>query len=327
MTPYDVMLSLSQLNLAQSFPMRLHPQYQEIESVVEAICQSLDIKLPHYSNYQSMPYFMFPDTSVERLMALSLLSNLLYYIDDLYDRHKAQPHPEAALLPARFKRVIKIFAQGQSAMPDEYHRLYDAALALHHQFLLLSNDKWFSDFVFILTSHLMATRPLSQQEDYAGVQDYFCVREHDGGIWTSIKSIEFAGHFFLPDEICAHPHIQHMSVLCGRIATLTNDLFSYEKEVIRMGSNFNLVSVLMQTESLTFEQAVQRSIDSINEDIDQFLMACEMRPDFGSDDLNAKVDQYVQGLHDILSATWHWQMSTDRYRSATSPFVELRLSA
>jgi len=324
----NTLLSLRDLHLAQHFPQRIHPRSEEVEYFVDNLCESLDIKLDHYHNYQSMPYFMFPDTTIERLVALSVLSNLLYYIDDLYDRHKTDPHPESQHLPKIFKRVIRIFCVGQEAMPQEHHLFYDVALALHQHFLDLSTETWFLNFAEVLTAHLMATRPSSdsEPETYTSVQDYFCIREQDGGIWTSIKSIEFAADIFLPHLIHEHSHIQHMSIVCGRIATLTNDLFSYEKEVIKMESQFNLIVVLMQTESLCFEQAVQRAIEAINDDIAEFLYACQTMPDFGSDALNQGADMYKQGLCDILSATWHWQMSTDRYRSTTSPFVELRLA-
>ncbi len=326
MTSDNDLLCLSDLHLAQHFPLRLYPQFEEIETIISDISQTLNIKLPHYHNYQSMTYFMFPDTTAERLVALSLLSNLLYYIDDLYDRHKLHPHPETLDLPRHFKKVIEIFCLGDAAMPCQQHLLYDTALALHHHFLQLSNPTWFEHFVKVLTEHLMSTRPqsMTEPEHYNSAEEYFRVRELDGGIWTSINSIEFAANRFLPQKIHNHPHIHDMSLLCGRIATLTNDLFSYEKEVIDMGSQFNLLAVLMQSAGLTFEQAVHCAIESINYDTAKFVEACDTVPDFGTMDLNTDVQMYIQGLRDILSATWYWQMATDRYRSPTSPFVELR---
>jgi hypothetical protein len=320
-------LSLAELELGQNFPLRVHPQWEEVEGIVDDISQKLDIILPHYDNYKTMPYFIFPETSVERLVALSVFSNLLYYIDDCYDRHKTDPHPETADLPRIFKQTIKIFCQGDAAMPAERHRLYDVARALHDYFLELSNDAWFHRFTHALAAHLISTTQGTSTtglKQYASAEEYFHIRELDGGIWTTMYSIEFAADCYLPIEIHEHPHIRRMGLLCGRVATLSNDLFSYEKEVIQMGSEFNLIVVLMQTESLTFEQAVHSAIQSMNNDIHEFIEACASVPDFGDEDLNCAVQIYIQGLYALMGATWHWQMNTDRYRSPESPFVELR---
>jgi hypothetical protein len=64
-----------------------------------------------------------------------------------------------------------------------------------------------------------------------------------------------------------------------------------------------------------FEQAVRDSWNEVShiEDLKQRAQAASF------------LSKFVSGMWDVAAASYHWQMETNRYRSETSPFADLRL--
>jgi hypothetical protein len=212
-------------------------------------------------------------------------------------------------------------------MPDDKHLLYPVFHELHHRFHNLSEEAWLNRFADAMMEHLKAsmdTREAIVLGETTDVAQYMHVREFDSGMRPTIHLVEFVKNSFLPDEVMNHPYLQTMTLRCARIGSLTNDIFSYEKEVIQLNSDYNLIRVFMESEYLTFDEAVHESIMLLNGIIDDFLGDSANIPEWEDESIQAKVSEYVSGLRDIIIATWHWQYSTNRYRSSTSPFEELR---
>jgi hypothetical protein len=276
-----------------------------------------------------MTAFMFPSTSVERLVATNLWLDYLWYIDDSYDRNTAHEYSEKELEIRRvYEMSVRIICDGAS--PAFEHVLFPVSQAIHAQFKRLAyHPDWLGKrFKFYLLHHLKAATYTSQDilsDGKVDVQKYMELREVDSGMYAAIMLIELAFNIYLPDDVLNHPYIQKMIRLCARICTFSNDLFSYEKEVIKLKSDFNLLKVLMDARDYSFDEAVHESIRIVNELSEEFLREESTMPDFGSAEVNRMATLYVQGLKDHSVSAYHWQMSTNRYRSPHSPFPELRL--
>mmetsp|Transcript_28513 Transcript_28513/g.46044 ORF Transcript_28513/g.46044 Transcript_28513/m.46044 type:complete len:139 (+) Transcript_28513:316-732(+) len=134
----------------------------------------------------------------------------------------------------------------------------------------------------------------------------------------TVDLVEYAYGCYLPGAVRQHPDVQKAVSLSVLISCLMNDLFSYEKEVLRYGSRFNLLAVMMNANDLTFDEAVDCAVRKLNNLMDAFPATT---PDLEGADLKL----YYQALRDIVNGAWFFQISTNRYRSRSSPFPELRL--
>lgn len=320
----EKLLTLSDVQIVDAA--RVNPHAAEAERIIEDLCRQLGIWLPHIQEYNTMSAYLFPRTTTERLVAIGLFNNLLYFIDDVYDRNKHNPEADDEIhMRHVFENCFKIIFYGLT--PDDDHRLYPVCFELHRQFKKLGSDTWLRRFTFNLLQHLKATTYSLgdiMKDNSDGVAEYIRLRELDSGMHPTINFIEFAYDICLPDEVLNHPFIRRIGLHCARYAGLLNDIFSYEKEVLALGSEFNLLSVMMTYYELSFEEAVHESVMLLNQCVEDFLHDEQRIPRWEDERVNQMVQLYVQGLHDQMIASWHWQISTNRYRSPNSPFAELR---
>jgi hypothetical protein len=306
---------------------QIHPEADEANRQTKELCQRYGIELPYIDEYNTMTAYMFPSTSVERLVATNLWLDYLWFIDDSYDRNKNHEYSTDELMIRRiFEMSVRILCDG--AEPSFDHVLFPVSQAIHEEFSRLAHPEWLQKrFKFYLLHHLKASTYKIEDiltDGKVDVQKYMDLREVDSGMYAAIMLIELAFDIYLPDEVMQHPQIQHLIRLCARICTFSNDLFSYEKEVIRLHSDFNLLKVLMDSRGLNFDEAVHESITIVNQLSEEFLNEEQKLPDFGNENLNRMARDFVQGLKDHSISAYHWQMSTNRYRSPSSPFPELR---
>src|SRR5688572_14923500 len=66
---------------------RLHPQAPEAHHFMRLMTDKFEVTLSSFYEYTSMSSYIFPKTSMERLLTIGLVNNLLFYIDDTFDRN------------------------------------------------------------------------------------------------------------------------------------------------------------------------------------------------------------------------------------------------
>lgn len=317
-------VSLAGLHFEVLYPLVIHPQAAAIDAETAELCQRIRLWLPHMHQYNTMTSYLYPYAEAERVVAINLLMNLLYYIDDLFDSGRPTDDEHLGPLPDILTACVQTLVSGEK--PAEISPIYEAAWELHHRLWGKCDPQWFYLLIKSLEDHftsVVKAVPLDEK-GCIDVEQYISIREFDGGSWTTIHLIEFALGRFLPHDIRDETSFQQMTQCVAQAGALVNDLFSYEKEVMRYGVEFNLVVALMKGEGLSFEAAVGSAIVRINDILAQFESAA-VQPLYPQDPvLSAVIGDYVQGLRHLLSAAWHWQLATNRYRSPNSPFVELR---
>lgn len=318
------LVSLKSLLFEQNFPKHIHPFKEDIEEGINEICQRLDIRLPHYDEYDNMTCYVYPSSPRDRVITIGLVMNMMFYIDDTFEAGKGQ-EIDPSYLARVVENCIRIICTGQQ--PEEDLPLYRVALELHERLWKRTNPAWFQRFVGALKTYMKSEVIVDSVLDDRGeidIDKFVHTRELDSGAWVVFHLIEFANDRYLTDELFANEYMQETMHLAAQIAALSNDLFSYEKEWHLPKGHFNLISVLMEKEQLSFEDAVARAIDHINMLLMRFKeLYCNM-PDFEERTLNHAACSYVQGLWYVVSAMWHWQLATNRYRTPNSRFLELR---
>ncbi len=277
--------------------------------------------------YNTVTVYVFPHTSVERLVTINLWLNLVIFIDDLYDRNINHIYSnETEKYQNILENTISIICDGYE--PGTEHLFYPVAYELHRRFHEFAMPESIERFRVGTIKHLKSVtsgiNDILDDNGVVSVAKYMQLREADSGIEIMISMIEVALDILIPDEVLYHPQIQSLIQLVTRFFGFSNDLFSYEKEVLRLGSRFNLIPVLMEAEQLSFAEAVHEAIVLVNKEAVEFFEIESNLPVWQEPHFNEAARLYVSSLKDQIIATYHWQYSTNRYRSPNSPFPELR---
>lgn len=305
-------------------PRRCNPNIYKAEALVRDICVRNHIKAKTYDNYTTMSPFVFPRTTTERLLAIDLLINFAFYVDDDIndDRFDNQDDYHRRIL----RRSVEIFMTGQ--MPQDTHKFYPVALELHRMFINQTTPSYFARLAKALGKYLKATTSgidiILDINGKVDLQKYIYFREHLSGMLMTVDLTEFAFGIDVPEEVRLHPDIYKMYRMTSQIGCLSNDIFSFHKEVNGEGSRANLVKIYIDNEDLTFDEGLHRAVGHVNTLISTFLDLEANLPTWEDDRLNQLASLYTTGMRDIITASWHWQASTNRYRDPESPIRELR---
>jgi hypothetical protein len=318
----SLQISLYDLLIADEsvFPLHYHPNAKIGEAWVEKCLQERNICIPNLHYINTMTSYMYPTVELDALKIAGYISAMLYYIDDNFgDLPELQGVSDAPIDSSTFGLVetcIEALRFGQLK-----HHSHSAVQAFSeiHDLLSCTPKSWFNRFAQSMSDHLLSSLYPHQfgwkPKTAMSIEEYALVREPVSGMYTSIDQIEFCHDVYFDEVLVSHPTVKLLRQQCTRIGSLSNDLFSYEKEVLSKGLGLNLLAVLQHT--MNFDQALQTVLKYLNQLTEDFLETIAksntLLPTF-----------YLDGLKYQVSATWHWQINTNRYRSTQSPFIELR---
>lgn len=314
---------------------RINPHLAATTSEIEEFCKNHHIWLPQFGDYHTMTAYLYPRTTPERLIALNIFMNLLWFIDDKFDdmRLSDDSDIQAQQLSNTFKLVTNLLINGD--MPDGAAPDWLVACAeLRKQVVALGNEKWLHILAQTLHNHLQSITATMDSVMANGEPDldaYLAIRQRDSGMMVAIEGIEFAYDFHLPDELRYNSVIVKARDCAAHIGGLMNDLMSYHHDE-RDNNPFNLIMILRQTKSLIkgrmlpAQEGIHEAVLIINHFIYEFE-ACERQlPIWHDETLNTMATQYMQGLRDQIDASYHWQLATGRYRSPDAYYHRLKVS-
>jgi len=302
---------------------KVSPYVTEIDQRTAEICLDLGIKPQNYDEYATMTPYLFPYGDVDNLVAISVLNNFLFFIDDLVNDDLMKDHDVENR--EIFKECIKIF-YGKK-LPNSPHQLHIISYEIAQLFRSTAHPEWMKRFTYSVASYLKyTTLPIEsiKTKGYWNVDRYIAHREQVSGMYPTVDLIEYASRICLPQSAVDHPFIQSMRRLTAQYCCLLNDVFSYHKEVIECGSQFNLLNVLQKSWNLTFDEALHEAVRRLNYITADFRQLAQYATRWQNQNSRYLIDIYVRGMTDQFIAAWHWQMSTNRYRSPDSPIPELQ---
>ena len=145
-------------------------------------------------------------------------------------------------------------------------------------------------------------------------------------MYLAIHLTEYCyGCYLTPELMKRVPSLQKAIDMCNDIGGLSNDIFSYPKE---SHSKLNLVnSFLVLGQCTGLQEAIQAAIGYVNQchkDYDAAIEGVHLEVQSLAANDRAVVLKFVDGLHAILSASYHWQMVTQRYRHPDHILKDLR---
>jgi len=304
------MLSISRLPQP-----RLPKNNEELLERAKAKAKALGLYLDGlYLGHHDMSAYLYPYASEDRLIGASLMTTLLYYVDDLFgednkvrysfdlDRFKAawergeQPAARDAVEAQLYKAAASYGADFRAAVPEDFLNYYQEYLDAH-------------------LAHSLSPAA------YTNSEEYLETRLHFGGMYPTLLLIEYCAEEYLSMALREQPDFVAAQKALALIAVISNDLMSYPKE---QHSQFNLLNVYLETgEAKTLEQSIQKTIIYLNQlhkDYEHakanFVAREEAKKPF--------IKQYISYLDNMLAACYHWQVQTDRYKHPKHILTDLK---
>ncbi len=266
---------------------------------------------------------VYPYASLERLLVVGAFSQWLFFLDDQYDDDPTlgrDVSASRAVMAASF--AVLCGACDVARTPFERYTLH-----LRGKLRAVASQAWMHRFLGEVEAYLFAGSLVAMDhwshDRVPSLAEYVPMRMHDSAVFPAFSMIELATGMELVAAQLADPALIAMQAAAVRHIALSNDLFSYQKEVLVSGTSCNLVAVLMG-EGPCFEQAVARAVALLNGEIDDF-QAHERRLDTCG--LDAPLRSYVEGMKAWMRGNLDFSMTSRRYTSVDSPFPELRRAA
>jgi len=295
-----------------------HEAMEGILSATARLSKELNIQIDQsYAAHTTMTSFLYPKSGKYKVVIVNILYDLLYYIDDLFgeDIEGANQEDKPSLTELMYIwQTGKINSVYYNELTSEKVKIVCTAMQWVRNKLFQSCEPaFFKKLSWLLFEHL---RDQLKPDAYQSVEEYILLRRNFSGMYVAIYLIEYCTGRYLTNEMLEKvPSLQKAIDLCADIGGLSNDIFSYPKE---SHSKFNLVNSFdVLNETKTLNEAIQKAIDLVN--------TCHADFDIAVKQIHAEISgltveekttilQFTDGLKSILSATYHWQFVTERYR-------------
>jgi len=154
------------------------------------------------------------------------------------------------------------------------------------------------------------------------VTSYLQLREVTVGLHVILTLVEAVEDLILPDHVIDHPVLRRLASRTSNIVGWSNDLFTYEKEIIQ-GEIHNLVLAIMTERKIPMAEAVAVTVELHDEEVCRFIQDIELLPSFGAAD--PAVRRYVEMLRCWVRGHLDWARETGRYQPGAAPTAPHRM--
>ncbi|MEM6687620.1 MAG: hypothetical protein AAF617_17715 [Bacteroidota bacterium] len=299
----------------------VHPSVDEILIQTATLAKELGIyESTLYEGHHTMSPYLFTSASPSRVVDATLWFGTLYYLDDFFGEDIQQE------IAPDFDILLTCWMNGTYNGTETHaglRNLYTSLAYCSHQIQKNSPHAFFENYTKGLLAHLKHS---INPTEYTSVDEYITSRIHFGGMYPTMGMIEYTENLYVTEAMyTAIPDLQKIQKDCALIGVLSNDIISYHKE---KHSQFNLLNAYINMNTVDdIEEAARLAIDVVNAVYHSFethLQSILTQVNQFDSITKQTVTRYVNGLSNIVSASYHWQIRTNRYRSEENIFADLR---
>lgn len=199
-----------------------------------------------------------------------------------------------------------------------------------------SPANWFTRFLKLYGRHISITHQ-NLNTEYLGyipsVPEYIDMRNNVSGMNHVILWFEYNNNQFLNWELCdtlkISQNLQNLQWLAASFGSLSNDLFSWEKEVIDNGADSNIVMIIaLNNPDLPLIDCLLKAVDIVRNLLIKFSASLySLRSKIKELSITpvekTTLETHLTGLEDCVKASWSWQAYTRRYKRAKSVWSEI----
>lgn len=269
---------------------------------------------------------------VDVLTSVVIFHALSFILDDLFDSLEYSD-PTIQYFFTNIDEIVTNLIEGnilpKNSMPEKYYNIFQAYLNNRNQLKKFRNNSiWLKRFYNEFGTTLKSISYLNRYWHKLSFEAYLEYRINTCGALNSILFIEFYYKLELPKNIIKSNWYKKIIKYASLFIGLTNDLFSYSKDRDEKDSN----GILLLEQNYTFEQSILEITTLINQVLDEFknlkhqLINNRVQEEILLSDREFEmISQYLEHISYLLTALWHWQLSSERYKHSSSPFRELKV--
>lgn len=317
----------------------MHPESGMLKERIREFGEANGCWLPGAKHHISCALYLYPGADTYRMFCMMKNLTLGFYLNDVMGRDTfmhlpADRQDSARAMILRMSRLDAALHVEADAEPLE---VVNAGIL--REFRDHSPQWWFEQFLEVYRYHIGITHTdgnVVAQGRIPGITEYMDYRCHLGGVHHILMWIEFSDGAFLDWEQLrryglAQP-LKRLHWVVAAFAGLSNDLFSFEKEVIDNGSDSNLVMIVALNENgYTLEDAIGRAAGIVRGLLLELLSLLDF---FAVESgklmethrqLGMELRAHREGIVRCVQAVWLWHCYSGRYKRAESLWVETTL--
>jgi len=311
-----------------------HSNIGELKRETIDFGQEYGILLPNAEHYITCAMFLFPSAPIEKIVRLSKNYAVDFYLNDTMGR-EAKPTTEEKLRLYEIRDRLAAVGEDLETFGD-ISTAEKANLTVLAEISRTSPISWFRTF---LKQYLYHIDVAHKSYDTASlghiptIEEYIDIRCAISGMPHTVTLIEYSMDNYLDwqklDQAGLKELVQQINQTVSLVGALTNDLFSFEKEVIDHKTDSNLVMVvLLNNFRMRLTEAVQLSGNIVRDLLEDYVrLSLMINQKAGlssamSPDDRYTLDAYLKGLKTVLQACWTWQTATKRYKRKSSIWSE-----
>jgi germacradienol/geosmin synthase len=277
-------------------------------------------------DYALLCAYIHPD--VESLM-LNLMTDWnvwAFYVDDYFFQFYKQPKDHKGA-KKYLDRVLVFMPADLSPLPAATNPMERGLADLWLRTAPAKSEAWRSRIIestrSLLQAFIWELDNISQQR-LANPIEYIEMRRQVGAALWSADLVEHAMFVEIPDRIAATRPMQVLKSTFADAVHLRNDIFSYQREVVKQGEFTNAVLVIEHFLGVDTQRAVNLVNDLLTSRLQQFehTVLTELEPlfeEYKVDPLEqANVFTYIRGLQDWQSGAHEWHIQTSRYMNPSA---------
>ncbi|HEV2479443.1 MAG TPA: terpene synthase family protein [Puia sp.] len=319
---------------------KVHPESEVLKERIREFGEATGCWLPGAKHHISCALYLYPGADTYRMFCMMKNLTLGFYLNDVMGRDTfhhlpADRQASARAMILRMSRLDVALHVDADADPLE---LVNAEIL--REFKDHSPQWWFGQFLEVYRYHIGITHTdgnVAAQGRIPGITEYMDYRCHLGGVHHILMWIEFSEGAFLDWEKLrryglAQP-LKRLHWVVAAFAGLSNDLFSFEKEVIDNGSDSNLVMIIaLNDDGYALEDAIGRAAGIVRALLLELLslldfFTAESGKLMTADRPSAmQLRAHCEGIVRCVQAIWLWHCYSGRYKRAESLWVETTLA-
>lgn len=272
---------------------------------------------------------------------IPIMKNLIigFYLNDVMGRDlfkslSAKQQYDARQLIGNMANMNKNLFVASDAHPIEHLNAQ-----ILREFRENSPRSWFRKFFTYYCHHLNIThadRNAESLDHISELHEYIENRCHYAGVHHVVLWIEYNNGQFLDWDLLSalglSARLRRLHWLTASFGCLSNDLFSFEKEVIDQGCDSNLVMILLLNDpNLSLVDGISGACDIVRgmvKEFNELLLSARERIkalESSYPSLAVMLSGHLDGVCRCVQATWLWHCHSVRYKRAQSLWEETSL--
>jgi hypothetical protein len=311
-----------------------HADAAQLIAIVQAFSEEYGIWLPDARHHITCTLFLYPNATFDRMVTMMQNLTIDFYLNDVMGRDvfrylSPAEQEQAKSLIERMGNVDERLSRTGAVTPIE-----KANLTVLGKFKDTATADWFKRFITCYSYHIGVTHKDGNAVALGyipGVEAYIAMRCHYGGMYHIITWAEYSTGNFLNwkwlETKGLVKQLERLHEAVAKFGALSNDLFSFEKEVIDNNSDANLLMVTaLNAPGKSLTEVIHTAAATVQGFLKEYIWMMEVIKNrclhLPASAMLNMLKLHLLDLELVMQACWMWQVHTLRYKHASSVFLE-----